>query len=403
MDLVEMIRERMNRGTFGSLFSGGGGMDLGLEQAGFRCVWANEVDKVHYNVHKKNFPDTKMIEKSIHLLSTDELIDEFGLVDGIVGGFPCKHYSKAAALHNNRIIDDNGEFIADYGKYTSLEGDLFLHTRRVIGDIQPKFFVIENVTDVNKVSMVIRTLRNTPCSITGKRLGRYYTFHYGEVNTMDYGVAQRRKRMIIIGINREVPRPVLEKKKLTKRHIVGEILEEEPTFPLDRELPNYIRNRIAGGYRDRPSVKKVGRQVVGNTCIAHYANDQSTTMVELDDGTLRPYSVREYARLQGFPDEFFFPKKKTSYRVIGNAVSVPVAKAIGDAIAPLILNMVYINNYRKAKKGNLVKCPECGKVQRIYRKTAKCRVCKTEKSRCHHKRNRWTEEMETIRNCLLGY
>ena len=84
-------------------------------------------------------------------------------------------------------------------------------------------------------------------------------------------------------------------------------------------------------------MKEIGRDVIGNTCLAHYASDQSTTMVKREDGTLTPYSVREYARLQGFPDDFKFENEKHSYRGIGNAVSVPVARAVAEAIRPLIV------------------------------------------------------------------
>jgi DNA (cytosine-5)-methyltransferase 1 len=343
MEALKIVREKFlnmswksdRQLTTGSFFSGIGGMDLGFEQAGFKGLWANEVEPKHASVFKDNF-DIPMIQDSIHMVSSDTLVDTYGRPDVLIGGFPCVTYSKAAAIGGKRHSDRKPK--RNYRKYAEEGGELFLHMRRMIGDIQPKAFVIENVTDLAGCSIVMETLRNTPCTLTGKPLGKYYTFHYGMVNTRDFGIAQNRKRMFVIGIYRQVEKPILELKDMQMRHVVGEILEENPDVaPLNgQELPNYIKKRIDGGYRDKPSIKQIGKDVIGNTCIAHYGSDQSTTMVMREDGTLTPYSIREYGRMQGFPENFKFPEQKRSYEAIGNAVSVPVAKAVAEAIAPLI-------------------------------------------------------------------
>jgi DNA (cytosine-5)-methyltransferase 1 len=333
--MEELGRERP---TAASLFSGIGGMDLGFQQAGFDILWANEVDQSHAEVHRNNFPNIPMLETSIHMLSTDELIDKYGQPDVLFGGFPCTTYSRAADISGKRWTDAKPK--RDYKMYAAEGGDLFLHMRRFIGDMQPKAFVIENVTELSGCRIIMETLKNTPCSITGERLGRYYTFHYGEVNTKDYGVAQNRKRMFVIGINHKVARPILEKKELIQRHIVGEILEEEPNYTWDTErfpvVNNFVQSRIDGDYRDKPSIKEIGEGVIGNTCIAHYRKDRGTTVVRRADGTLMPYSPREYANLQGFPAEFQLSSGLKMYSGIGNAVSVPVGRAVAEAIAPLI-------------------------------------------------------------------
>lgn len=74
------------------------------------------------------------------------------------------------------------------------------------------------------------------------------------------------------------------------------------------------------------------RNTIAPTCVAHYAKDLSTRLVN-DSNTkhgVRPFSIREYARLQGFPDDFHFENKRSSYRLIGNAVPVNMGKWIGD-------------------------------------------------------------------------
>ena len=94
----------------------------------------------------------------------------------------------------------------------------------------------------------------------------------------------------------------------------------------------YILKRLAGVYRDKPSIKGIGADVVSNTCVAHYHKDQGTTMVDRGDGLITPYSVREYANLQGIPKDWVIPKVNSSYRVIGNGVSVPVANSVARLV-----------------------------------------------------------------------
>jgi DNA (cytosine-5)-methyltransferase 1 len=106
------------------------------------------------------------------------------------------------------------------------------------------------------------------------------------------------------------------------------ILEKNPYI----EMPDYVLRRIEGKYRDLPIVVDPnGTNVLAPTCVAHYAKDLSTRLV-LDPKSkygMRPFSIREYARLQGFPDDYIFENKRSSYRLIGNAVPVNMGEWIG--------------------------------------------------------------------------
>lgn len=98
-------------------------------------------------------------------------------------------------------------------------------------------------------------------------------------------------------------------------------------------MPDYVIKRIKGGYRDLPIIVNPDENAaIAPTCVAHYAKDLSTRLVKDKNSKygLRPFSVREYARLQGFPDDFIFENKRSSYRLIGNAVPVDMGKWIGD-------------------------------------------------------------------------
>jgi DNA (cytosine-5)-methyltransferase 1 len=96
-----------------------------------------------------------------------------------------------------------------------------------------------------------------------------------------------------------------------------------------------VGRRLAGKYRDRPIISDPQRGDIAPTCVAHYAKDLSTRLVadrRFPRGA-RPYTVREYARLQGVPDSFEFSgSSNDAYRMIGNGVSVPVGKWIGSEI-----------------------------------------------------------------------
>jgi DNA (cytosine-5)-methyltransferase 1 len=112
---------------------------------------------------------------------------------------------------------------------------------------------------------------------------------------------------------------------------LAEILEPDPA----PHIPDYVGRRLAGAYRDRPIISDPERGDIAPTCVAHYAKDLSTRLVadkRFPSGA-RPYTVREYARLQGVPDAFTFAGSgMAAYRMIGNGVSVPVGRWIGSEI-----------------------------------------------------------------------
>src|SRR5205085_7152495 len=115
---------------------------------------------------------------------------------------------------------------------------------------------------------------------------------------------------------------------VNKRILLKDIIEKNPEV----EMPEYVISRINGKYRDKPII--VDPEDIASlapTCVAHYAKDLGTRLVKDKRSKygVRPFSVREYARLQGFPDDFYFENKRSSYRLIGNAVPVQMGEWIG--------------------------------------------------------------------------
>jgi DNA (cytosine-5)-methyltransferase 1 len=118
-------------------------------------------------------------------------------------------------------------------------------------------------------------------------------------------------------------------KQISNRPRLKDILEINPEV----EMPEYVVSRINGKYRDLPII--VDPEVVNAvapTCVAHYSKDLGTRLVKDKNSKygLRPFSVREFARLQGFPDDFNFVHRRSSYKLIGNAVPVDMGRWVGQ-------------------------------------------------------------------------
>jgi len=319
------------------LFSGMGALEYGFRLAGHDVVVSNEVDPTICSTLRKNF-DQEVLETSIHRLSIEKLRKDFGQIECVVGGFPCPIYSRAADIHSTRVGVRSSN---PYATYARLGGDLFLHFWRAVAILQPDVFVVENVPGLLGASIVRETFRNTPCN--RNNLGYYYTLYEGILNARDFGLPQERKRYFFVGTVKQADPMSQEEvhslfmeigKVMTKRLlVVNDILEADP----DIAMPAYGWRRYYGQTcRDRPIVTEAGPDAVAPTCVAHYAKDRSTRLVKVD-GKVRPYTTLEYARLQGIPDNVEL-QGSTSYRYIqsGNAVAVPVAKALATGIKRLV-------------------------------------------------------------------
>lgn len=168
--------------------------------------------------------------------------------------------------------------------------------------------MIENVPGVMKFPVVMEAMTKLP---------DYFITTFCPVQASQL-LPQDRKRVIIIGARRPFDwSPPVAKQRVT----LADILEESPRVT----WPKAIRARMSGAYRDLPIISDPAKGDIAPTCVAHYRKDKSTRLVRDDRFPLgvRPYSVREYARLQGVPDWFEFNCSDTeAYRIIGNGVPV---------------------------------------------------------------------------------
>lgn len=302
-----------------SLFSGAGGLDLGLIQAGHQVVWANDIDPDATETYAKNIgkhiicADIKDID--IKTLPSD--------IDVVVGGFPCQGFSQA---NLKRTIDDKRNL-------------LYKFFYKAIKEKQPKFFIAENVKGIlslgngEVIKHIIADFENAG-----------FTISINLVHMADYGVPQIRQRVIIIGQQKDLGREMLFHfpQRTNGRNGVPKpwvsIESALRHYPEPNQKNNYL-NHICSSYKveyrnftghratnpnkPSPTILARGNGKGGVCAIPHYNGKRRLT-------------IRESASVQTFPETFEFAGKMNScYRQIGNAVPVKFAFLLGQELMRL--------------------------------------------------------------------
>jgi len=357
-----------------SFFSGGGFMDMGFEQAGFEVIWTNEFDEVFAKLHSAGITSWRKSQgngikaeifntKSITEIKSKEIIEEAFPSGkpkhfGMIGGPPCQDFTM-----NGNLQGFNGE----RGKLTVVYFD------KILG-LKPTFFVMENVTGLTKRKETKEYLQTLL-----KRVEKEYFVAHEKLNSLNYGVPQHRERVFFVGIRKDClsknvveqatfgnwfPFPVNKKyhdaatkynwgkrvpfgKSLKKPEDVPfELCVESCLVPLRKinTIPNANEfftlykpenelELIDEGETNRPSFKRLHRFKYSPT--ACYGNNE----VHLHPYLHRRISTREALRIQGVPDEYVLPKElplSKKFKMIGNGVPVPLAKAVAEAVKEFI-------------------------------------------------------------------
>ncbi|QIL42675.1 DNA (cytosine-5-)-methyltransferase [Pedobacter sp. HDW13] len=279
-------------------FSGCGGAEIGMMQAGVNIIQSLDLDQdaTECMSLNKHYFNHSVLQEDICVKRVCDQPDS----DIIIGTYPCTKYSTIADIHGTRTGDD-----------------LFLHFFRHIAIKKPEMYVVENVPGMKKFDVVMEAMTKLP---------DYYVNVFCPVEATNW-LPQKRNRLILIGTRK--PFYIFHPAQIGSRPKIKDLIESNPVY----DMPDYVVSRINGKYRDRPIIVDPNIiNAVAPTCVAHYAKDLGTRMVVTNDNEygLRPFSIREYARLQGFPDDFIFPDKRSSYKLIGNAVPVPMGRWIGE-------------------------------------------------------------------------
>lgn len=277
-------------------FAGAGLISLGLQRGGLHLQQSFEIDRRCTATARLNF-DHEVVECDLRQrLAADEKPCDF-----MFATYPCDRYSIAADLHGTRTGDD-----------------LFLHYFRRVAISRPEVFGVENVPGMRKFPVVMEAMTKLP---------DYYITVWCPVKSETW-LPQRRDRLIILGSRRPF---AWREPKARRRVRLREIIERDA----DVHVPPYVLARLRGKYRDKPIISDPGCDDIAPTCVAHYFRDLSTRLVadrRYRYGA-RPYTVREYARLQGVPDSFRFSGPDSeAFRQIGLGVSIPVGEWIGREV-----------------------------------------------------------------------
>ena len=305
----------------GDLFAGIGGIALGLKNAGFDIVWANEIDDKASITYRTNFNHT-LYECPIQDLNPNELPK----VDMLAGGFPCQAFSIAGY---RKGFDDN-------------RGTLFFEIMRLVDVLHPNYLFLENVKNLEN-----HDNGNTFKVILDELHKRDYFVKYKVINTCEYSsIPQNRERIYIVAFKSKKIFDAFNFPNKTKNNkSITEILEKtaDDNFYYTEKfkqfdlLKNGMNNKNTV-YQWRRIYLRENKSGVCPTLTANMGMGGHNVPLIIDDKGIRKITPRECARFQGFPEEYKLPKIANSYlyKQFGNSVSVPIVEAIGKEIIKAI-------------------------------------------------------------------
>lgn len=322
------------------LFAGAGGLALGLEQAGFHAQALVEIDKYAAETLRKNRPEWNVLEEDIIKIADSGIrkyLPEGMEIDFVSGGYPCQAFSYAG--HKLGLED--------------VRGTMFFYFAQIVGELNPKVFLAENVKGLTSHDNG-KTLQ-TMIDIY-EDLGYTVTTHI--IKAVDYNVAQKRERVIIVGIRNDIDMEYRLPKPSDYKPVLRDILQDVPKS-LGEKYPEKKRKVLElvppGGYwRDLP--EGIAKEYMGKSFYSGGGRTGMARRMSWDEPCLtltcspaqkqterchpdetRPFTVREYARIQSFPDSWeFVGSMGQQYKQIGNAVPVNLAKAVGLSIIDVL-------------------------------------------------------------------
>lgn len=329
----EHLAEREpNAPTVISTFAGCGGSSLGYSMAGFRELLANEWDDNAVQTFKLNFPDVPVIQGDIAKLTVEQVLELTGLQPGELDVFdgspPCQGFSTAG----KRVMDDP-------------RNQLFREYVRLLRGLQPKVFVMENVSGMVKGKMklifadILRELKASGYKVSARLL-----------NAMYFNVPQSRQRLIFIGVREDLgvepSHPKAESRPFTTRNAFDGVVDF-----CDKELPSvlveYAKYHPVGKWdTDIDIYKRVKGNTAGSISLKWAQWDRYLGTIPKSEisltGIIHPnrqryLNIHELARGGSFPDEYKFIDRKSAINRIGNSVPPLFMRSIARHIRTEIL------------------------------------------------------------------
>jgi len=355
-----------------SFFAGAGGLDLGFKRAGFEILLNVEIEEVYCQTLCQNFHDSTVVTGDIMEYSRERIYKEAGLqeheeLDLMLGGSPCQSFSTAGK--RQAFSDPRGQAMLQYAD--------------LVNEVQPKFFLLENVRGLLSASLKHRPLHQRgpehppleeeemPGSALQHLLERFgdYDVKIELINAADYGVPQKRERIFVIGVRKDLnleyhfpeathsengmggKKPwvtvgdVFRELEVKEHHFMSyskERLRFMKMIPQGggnwRDLRVYgddvVREAMGGAYESGGGKVGFYRRIHSNkpspTLLTSPAQKSTNLGHPYED---RPLSIEEYLAIQGFPSDFKVAGKlMQQYTQIGNAVPVPLSQILGQSI-----------------------------------------------------------------------
>ncbi len=316
-----------NKFTFVDLFAGIGGFRIALQDLGGKCLFSSEIDKYAAETYTTNFRDIPVGD--IREIDASTIPDH----DVLAAGFPCQAFSIAGKR----------------GGFEDTRGTLFFEIARIINKKRPKIFILENVKGLmshdkgRTISTILEVLRTD--------LG--YTVPPPKVlNASDFGVPQRRQRVIIVGFREDLDASVFNyPAPLKTKSIIKDILEKEAVSVKYYLSEKYLKSLKLHKERHKNKGNGFGYEVKKDCDLANaiviggmgkernLVKDERLTDLKpvtnikgkINSEYLRRMTPREWARLQGFPDNFVIPVSDVqAYKQFANAVPIPVIREVAD-------------------------------------------------------------------------
>lgn len=332
------------------LFAGAGGLAIGLEKAGLKCKGLNEIDKWACATLRQNRPQWNVLEGDIKNHDFSNFKDNIEIV---TGGFPCQAFSYA-------------------GKKLGLadaRGTLFYEFARVVQEVNPIMCIGENVRGLLSHENG-KTLQGM-ISILDE-IG-YRVMPIQVLKAINYNVPQKRERLILVGIRKDIKLNFEYPKAYNKVYNLKDALKKGDLFDCDvpistgakypaykkeildlvpqkgywRDLPENIQKEYMGGSYFLGGGKTGMARRIGwdEPCLTLTCSPAQKQTERCHPEETRPFTVREYARIQTFPDDWAFSGSiAQQYKQIGNAVPVNLAKELGYSI------IKFLNNYYSSSK-----------------------------------------------------
>ena len=373
------------------LFAGGGGLALGMSLAGFHNVLLNEFETAACKTLKTIKPEWKVIEGDVRHIDFTPLR---GKIDFLSGGFPCQAFSyagKGAGFNDTR-------------------GTLFFELARAVKEIQPKVFMGENVKGLisHENGRTFETIKNTIAELG------YTLVEPRVLRAIMYQVPQKRERLILIAIRNDIaqnvefhwPTPYHEVLTLRDALYKSVIYENDVPVSEGAQYPEKKKRVLAmvpqgGDWRNLP--EEVAKDYMGGSWLLGGGKTGMARRLSLDEPSLtltcspcqkqterchpletRPLSVREYARIQTFPDNWAFQGSMSDkYKQIGNAVPVNLAWAVGRSLIRLF------NDIQRIMPENTQNCTEA--VREIMHKQSLLEVVKDRNTQTSTVTNKYHE------------